>query len=230
MPVTILAPTTTAAMICLIFWRAAVRTLLQWNFMRCPAGLQFQLHAHANIELIYCCAGALHEIRMQGEPITKQFTVAAAAAAAVTPPPSSAVSPTARNDHRADDDDDDLAAKTATTTPKVCGPALTNLQRPWSFGTLKAGQWLVNEVGSIHQSFTATNESCQLLVLWGGPGSHANVSDPPLSPNVQEAVNVMDRRLCCCYDGSTTPWALISETFLPDSEKAHHGASTVHLK
>jgi hypothetical protein len=160
--------------------RSSNNRTLQWSFMQCPPGLQFELHAHPNIELVYCVTGALHEIRMQGEPVTKQF-------------------------ERKDDD-----------AHKVCGPNLAGLKRPWSFGTLAAGQWLVNEVGSIHKSFTATNGSCQLLTLWGG--SHANVQDPPVTPNVQDAVDTMDRRLTSC--DCTVNWAAISETFLPDSEKS----------
>lgn len=169
--------------------RSSNRRPMQWSYMRCPPGTQFQLHAHPNIELVYCSQGALHEIRMDGEPYTKEFAVASRG-----------------GDGGADE-----------TAPKsVRGPRLTALRRPWSFATLPAGRWLVNEVGSVHKSFTATNgKGCHLLVLWGG--SHADVRDPPASPSVQGAVERMDRRLCEC--DAAAPWAAITETFLPDSEK-----------
>ena len=49
---------------------------LTWSVMHCPAGKQFQLHAHPNLELIYCATGALHEVRMVGDPVTKEFAPA----------------------------------------------------------------------------------------------------------------------------------------------------------
>lgn len=176
--------------------RSNQRTL-QWGYMDCPSSFQFTLHAHPTIELVYCVTGALHEIRMQGEPFTKEFEP---------------------NEDANDDEAHDNNSKNKKTN-KLRGPNLTELKRPWSFGTLSAGQWLVNEVGSIHKSFTATNAtgSCQLLVLWHG--SHANVQYPPRTPNVPEAVDVMDRQLTttgCCDCSNPT---VISETFLPDSER-----------
>lgn len=147
---------------------------LQWTVMDCARATQFKLHAHPNLELIYCARGALHEIRMSGEPLTRDFG----------------------------------------PTGQVQGPNLTQLDRPWNFATLNEGQWLVNEVGSIHKSFTATNQACTLLVLWGG--SHADVSPEqhPKLVNVQQALNTMDDRLCDCSKG-----ARLSETFLPESER-----------
>lgn len=147
---------------------------LQWTLMDCSPGCQFRLHAHPNMELVYCIKGALHEIRMEGSPWTKTFDTA--------------------------------------TEGQLVGPSVTQLQRPWKFGTLQEGTWLVNEVGSIHKSFTASNCGCKLLVLWGG--SHANIPDEPSM--ISDAVFSMDERVCSCtHDGET-----ISETFLPASERS----------
>ena len=147
---------------------------LQWTVMDCARATQFKLHAHPNLELIYCARGALHEIRMSGEPFSRDFG----------------------------------------PTGEVQGPNLSQLSRPWQFATLNQGQWLVNEVGSIHKSFTATNQGCTLLVLWGG--SHADVSPEqhPKLVDVQQALNTMDNRLCDCSKGEK-----LSETFLPASER-----------
>jgi|UPI0005819CF4 hypothetical protein len=154
---------------------------LQWSVMDCAPGCQFNLHAHPNLELAYCAKGALHEIRMKGDPITKTFK------------------------------------KHPNKKCQLKGPTLTDLDRPWYFSTLSAGEWLVNEVGSIHKSFTATSgEGCILLVLWGG--SHANIleGEEPSRVNVQDALNKMDDKLgsCECRSGK------LSETFLPESEKS----------
>jgi hypothetical protein len=170
---------------------------MEWSVMSCPPGVQFQLHAHPNIELIYCIRGTLYEIRMNGPPITRRFEKC-------------------------------RLENECETMTKCVGPELTYIQRSWSFGTLKASQWLVNEVGSIHKSFTSSRSDggCDLLVLWGG--SHVNILDPPITPNIQKAVDLMDERLkeecgtqinnelsCCETNGST-----ISATFLPESEKS----------
>jgi hypothetical protein len=170
---------------------------LQWSVMTCPSGVQFQLHAHPNIELIYCIRGSLHEIRMNGAPFTRTFEER-------------------RNNLEINTDN------------SVTGPNLTYLKRSWSFATLNASQWLVNEIGSIHKSFTSSKSDggCILLVLWGG--SHANILDPPEYPNIQNAFEAMDERLkqdsegdykntSCCSDTSSN---VIRETFLPFSEKS----------
>jgi len=160
---------------------------LQWAVMDVAAGCQFHLHAHPNLELVYCAAGALHEIRMEGDPLTKDYQV------------------------RADN------------PAKLKGPNLTQLSRPWYFDSLQEGEWLVNEAGSIHKSFTATSgDGCLLLVLWGG--SHADVleQEEPASVNVQKAVDTMDDKLGNC---DCTTWDRISETFLPESEKRAPNAS-----
>ena len=147
---------------------------IQWAVMDCPPATQFRLHAHPNIELVYCARGALHEIRMNGPPLVKKFA-----------------------------------------TGKISGPNLGNLNRPWYFDTLNEGEWLVNEVGSIHKSFTSTNgDGCVLVVLWGG--SHADIEQAPKQVNVQAAVDHMDQKLCECGNGDK-----LSETFLPDSEKSN---------
>jgi len=141
---------------------------LQWSLMSCGPACQFKLHSHPNLEIAFCVSGALHEIRMSGDPL----------------PVGSDATP----------------------------PSLSSLERPWSFHTLHEGEWLVNEVGSIHKSFTAANQGCILLVLWGG--SHANIEDSPRSVDVQKAVDTVSEQLMCC--GSSGD---IQQTFLPQNER-----------
>ena len=78
---------------------------------------------------------------------------------------------------------------------------------------------MVNEVGSIHKSFTATNgNGCVLLCLWGG--SHADIADELAL--VTDAVEMMDRRLtdeCGCHP-SDGDFESIQEIFLPESERS----------
>ena len=147
---------------------------LKWAVMDIAPGTQFKLHAHPNIELIYFIRGALHEIRMSGEPFQRKFA-----------------------------------------SGKVYGPSLTQLDRSWYFGTHNQGKWLVNEVGSIHKSFTATSGSgCQLMCLWGG--GQADIQQEPERVNLNQALEQMDKKLSAC---DCTKWDKISETFLPASER-----------
>lgn len=146
---------------------------LQWSLMDCGPAAQFHLHAHPNIELVYCLRGELHEVRMDGSPYE--------------------------------------------VSSDGKGPSLVDCKRSWTFATLHQGCWLVNEVGSIHKSFTATSgEGCALLVLWGG--SHADIVDgeEPTAVDVHAAVDQMDSKLKCDCGKSAT---MIQETFIPESEK-----------
>jgi hypothetical protein len=149
---------------------------LHWSVMDCAPGTQFNMHAHPNIEVVYCIRGALHEIRMSGEPFERSFK-----------------------------------------SGKVYGPNLTQLDRSWYFGTLPQGEWLVNEVGSIHKSFTATNgDGCLLMCLWGGGHADIKQGEEPERVDVQQALCRMDEKLSTC---DCTKWDQISETFLPLSER-----------
>jgi hypothetical protein len=168
---------------------------LQWALMDCAPGCQFHLHAHPNLELVYCIKGELHEIRLQDDDniITKSFEP---------------MSPATTNNGN------------SNKNPKLRGPSLIGCPRPWRFGTLEAGRWLVNRVGTIHKSFTATNgEGCILLTLWGG--SHANINDEPVV--VANAVETMEQKLqtqCAGCHPTADELQRISETFLPESERS----------
>ena len=160
---------------------------LQWSILDCGPGCQFKLHSHPNLEIAYCVQGCLHEIRMDGSPLTREFESCSS---------------------------DDSSSGTI-----LKGPNLSSLTRAWRFGTIVEGEWLVNELGSIHKSFTATNgEGCLLLAFWGGSHADIPVNQEPTSVNVHEAVATMDRTLgdCTCR----TKWSTIRETFLPESERS----------
>lgn len=147
---------------------------------------QFKLHAHPNLELIYSLKGTLHEIRMDGPPVGRQYD----------PHP--------------------------TDPEKVVGPDFTNVSKTWKFGSFSTGEYLVNECGSVHKSFTATNgEGAVLLTLWSG--SHADIVHEPKDPSVQNAVDTMDEKLSSC--SCTADWRSISQTFLPESERLKSSAS-----
>jgi len=45
------------------------KSTLQWSSFESPPGHQFKMHAHGSIELAYILSGAVHEVKMNGEPL-----------------------------------------------------------------------------------------------------------------------------------------------------------------
>lgn len=143
-------------------YRRSCGKQLHWSVLECQAGCQFRLHAHPNLELVYCIRGALHEMRRQ-----------------------------------------------------------ESKHHYYAFASLIAGDWLVNTAGSVHKSFTASNQECILLALWSG--AHADI--PEISA-VTAAVERADASLllveCSAADGCAAAGAAtdtLDVTFLPESER-----------
>mmetsp|Transcript_58548 Transcript_58548/g.171298 ORF Transcript_58548/g.171298 Transcript_58548/m.171298 type:complete len:277 (-) Transcript_58548:257-1087(-) len=123
---------------------------LRLQILCLPPHEWFNVHAHPNIEVEYTLAGTLHEIRLANHCM---------------PPASLQADPPV----------------SAEELPELSGPDLTALSRDhadkgtpldWRKESVGRGEWLVNEIGSVHQSFTE-GEGCTILVLWSG--CHANV-------------------------------------------------------
>jgi hypothetical protein len=114
-----------------------------------------------------------------------------------------------------------VAAKDLRPHPTIAGrlqgPNLSLLSRAWKFGSLQEGEWLVNEAGSIHKSFTAQAQGCVLVALWGGAHADVPAGGEPRDPPIQGAVDVMEERLSSCVCASD--WRKIAQTFLPASER-----------
>ena len=94
--------------------------ILEWSLMDIVPGCQFNLHAHPNIELVYWLYGELHEVRMDGKPITKTFL------------------PIIENNNDDDDDDETNQDEKSNTTTQnnneyymknipVSGPSMANV-------------------------------------------------------------------------------------------------------
>ena len=93
------------------------------------------MHQHPNIEFEQTLVGALHEVRLCGDPPALP----------------------------GGDEGPDLRS------------SLT-----WEAGTVPAGDFVVNAVGSVHQSFTK-NDGALIVVLWSG--CHANVRPEKCPPS-----------------------------------------------
>lgn len=52
------------------------------------------------------------------------------------------------------------------------GPDITKQNSTFQHHKVQAGECMINETGSVHQSFTSNDEPCALIVLWSG--CHAN--------------------------------------------------------
>mmetsp|Transcript_37392 Transcript_37392/g.57386 ORF Transcript_37392/g.57386 Transcript_37392/m.57386 type:complete len:218 (-) Transcript_37392:339-992(-) len=146
---------------------------MKWSILECGPSCQFKLHAHPNIELLYCIQGQLHEVRMKGDALS--------------------------------------TTRSRTTSNSSSSSLLSN--KEWYFSSLFEGQWLVNETGSVHKSFTSTSSGCRVWAMWSG--SHADF-DKDLSI-VNNAVEEMNAKLCT--DGCNP--SLLLQTFVPESEQHH---------
>ena len=100
---------------------------LKLEVMALKPNAWFKVHGHPNIEFEQTLVGALHEVRLCGDPPTLS-------------------------------DGDE-------------GPDLRRAL-DWEAGAVPAGDFVVNAVGSVHQSFTK-NDGALIVVLWSG--CHANV-------------------------------------------------------
>lgn len=59
------------------------------------------------------------------------------------------------------------------------GPDVSSPELVWTQGSFPAGSWIINEVGSIHQSFT-DDDPCVLLALW--PKGYVFFEQPHMPP------------------------------------------------
>ena len=76
------------------------------------------------------------------------------------------------------------------------GPDLSDERTEWETRTLEEGNWLVNETGSVHLTFTDKKIGCTLFVLWSG--KHANVDEErwPTDYDLAEEVERCTRECC----------------------------------
>jgi hypothetical protein len=82
---------------------------------------------------------------------------------------------------------EELALSSSSSSSSLRGPNITK-NHVFQHETVKAGQCMINEIGSVHQSYTGQQQSCTILVLWSG--CHANTRpeqvdqdvDPQLKP------------------------------------------------
>jgi hypothetical protein len=125
---------------------------LTWNIMLIPKHKRFHLHAHPNVELIYCVKGTLYEHRL-----LNNGTEGVESSLQVDP-----VDPTIGPD---------LAQYTKCSGLKNSSGCDTSTLR-FSKRSLQTGTFLVNPTHSIHLSYS-NREGAALLVLWGG--GHANI-------------------------------------------------------
>jgi hypothetical protein len=116
---------------------------LQLQVMILPPSTYFKIHAHPNIEFEFTLKGCLEEFRFL-------FHVPKEELAAPSSSSSSSVS---------------------SSVSLLRGPNITK-DNVFEHYKVETGQCMMNETGSVHQSFTGHEQSCAILVLWSG--CHAN--------------------------------------------------------
>ena len=114
-----------------------------------PKGRVFGVHAHPTIELECTLRGALGEVRLVSSSSTKELEVPCRGPWPLSSDLKSLVGP---NLQQLDD-----KYKNLPTT------AIWKRSEP-----VHAGKYLFNEVGSIHKSYTVSEEHGAFLCLWGG--------------------------------------------------------------
>jgi len=141
---------------------------------RCPSNYNFKLHSHPNIELCIPITGTLYERRLIG--MTLHPMVVERELELTKPTPTS----------KEDDGDKNIRKKlyqqptdseikqVHNSLKRSLGRKVTTLGRHGKFvdRKLNAGQVLVNDIGSIHQSYTK-DDGCLILAIWSG--LHADI-------------------------------------------------------
>jgi len=110
--------------------------------MRISPNTAFKLHAHPNIEVIYCLKGCIREYRLVGTPLS------------------------IAEDRQALDSSDIITLNNGRSFEyRACCSNSCVLNEDKSDKCQIMGPFLFNETGSMHLSFT-TDEGCLLLVIW----------------------------------------------------------------
>jgi len=123
-----------------------------------PPNTWTKVHAHPNIEFAACLAGTLHEVRLAGPPWPLE----------------------GRGPYSVEVDGDAPEPPNLNMWAAACKhpPAGDGGARAAEAGAaaferqLRPGDFLANDIGSVHQSYTC-DDGCLLLVLWSG--CHANI-------------------------------------------------------
>jgi hypothetical protein len=134
---------------------------MSWTIISIPPNRSFPMHAHPSIEVIYVAKGVMHELRLTGQPPTKEFG--------------------------ADLQGPDLSK---TTTKAFAHHAIAQ------------GEMLVNEIGSVHQSYTK-DQGCVLLVLWSS--AHADICSSHMPHNMIDDNVVLQDTATVISSGSRPP-------------------------
>jgi len=136
------------------------------QIMVCPPDKWFKLHAHPNIESMLTLKGSLHELRAIGPPIEA--------------PTFYFLHPENNNKSKLGDSKEETNENSKVR--EVKGPSIPFSTFFEKKSTVK-GQMIVNEIGSVHQSYTTSmkenvdedgddGNGISMLVLWSG--CHAN--------------------------------------------------------
>jgi|AntRauTorckE5430_2_1112549.scaffolds.fasta_scaffold00209_11 hypothetical protein len=139
---------------------------IKMQFLACPPNYNFKLHAHPTIELAIPFVGELWERRLMGARLHQSI---------VARQPALSVSTEGEDKFHRGPSDEEIG-NVKKSLQKQLAEKLVSMGSLGEFVDrgLSEGQVLLNEVGSIHQSYTQ-NRGCLLLVLWSG--MHADLEN-----------------------------------------------------
>jgi len=134
---------------------------LEWCLMIVPKNRHFQVHAHPVMEIIYVLKGALHEIRMDGCVNVKGHVRGDKG-------PNLKKGVTLRqtkNEEKGEEEE----TTTNVSLSQSLEDELQVVEMNFNRKVMEEGKWYINEIGSVHQSFTMDDyDETVLLVIWGG--------------------------------------------------------------
>jgi hypothetical protein len=134
---------------------------LRLQLVACPANCEFQLHAHVTVELDIPLVGELWERRALNTILPKEMLTRRADHAIGSPLSDFSAKPTREE---LIDVGNDLAQRVVLNDTGPEGAFVTR--------RVVQGECLVNDIGSVHQSFTSPTSPCLLWVL--GANVHAH--------------------------------------------------------
>jgi hypothetical protein len=122
-------------------------------------GKCFKIHAHPNIEFEYTMLGTLREFRFLFKANANDLAA------------SSSSSVDGGSDDATDDAADGKQQHQQQQQQPLCGPEIAATSM-FEERSCPQNHCMINETGSVHQSFTSSQEACAILVLWSQ--CHAN--------------------------------------------------------
>ena len=139
---------------------------LRYDIMKIRPNNAFPLHAHPNIEIVYVIYGSMHEYRYEGEALKTDYV--------------------------------DCIGPNMTTMNTTTSKFIHRVTRAATEDSTQSdnNSFLVNELGSIHMSYTE-DDGAVILAIWSGRHANVPVSEYPVEGVLPPLPNNGEHILYC---------------------------------